>query len=36
MNGQGLNQVWLPAAALFGYAVLFFALAVWRFYTKAD
>ena len=36
MTGQGLNQVWLSAAALFGYAVLFFALAAWRFYAKPE
>jgi ABC-2 type transport system permease protein len=30
-GGQGLAGIWLPAAALLGYAVLFFALAVWKF-----
>ncbi len=35
-SGQGLNGVWLPGMALFGYAVLFFALAAWRFYAKAE
>ncbi len=30
VRGLGLNSVLLPAAALGGYAVLFFALAVWR------
>jgi ABC-2 type transport system permease protein len=30
-RGLGFNSVLLPAAALVGYAVLFFGLAVWRF-----
>ena len=29
--GQGLEAVWLPALVLFGFAVLWFTLAVWRF-----
>jgi ABC-2 type transport system permease protein len=29
-RGLGFESVWLPAAALVGYAVLFFLLAVWR------
>lgn len=36
IDGQGLNGVWLPVMALIGYAVLFFALAAWRFYVKAE
>jgi ABC-2 type transport system permease protein len=30
-RGLGFNSVLLPAAALLGYAVLFFGLAIWRF-----
>jgi ABC-2 type transport system permease protein len=30
-RGMGLDSVLIPAAALLGYAVLFFGLAVWRF-----
>jgi len=29
-RGLGIESIWLPAAALVGYAVLFFSLAVWR------
>ena len=36
INGQGLDGVWLPALAMLAYAVLFFALAAWRFYFKAE
>jgi ABC-2 type transport system permease protein len=31
VRGQGINSVLLPAAALLGYALLFFGLALWRF-----
>lgn len=34
VRGLGLESLWLPALALTGYAVLFFALAVWRFRTE--
>jgi ABC-2 type transport system permease protein len=30
-RGLGLESVLIPAAALLGYAVMFFGLAVWRF-----
>jgi ABC-2 type transport system permease protein len=30
-RGLGINSVLLPAAALLGYALLFFGLALWRF-----
>ncbi len=30
-RGLGLASIWLPAAALLGYAALFFSLAVWKF-----
>ena len=30
-RGLGLESIWLPAAALVGYAVLFAGLAIWRF-----
>ena len=33
-RGLGLGSVWLPAAALFGYAILFFTLASWKFKTE--
>ena len=33
-RGLGLGSVWMPAAALFGYAILFFALASWKFKTE--
>lgn len=29
--GLGLTSVWLPAAILLGYGLLFFNVAVWRF-----
>lgn len=35
-RGLGFDSVLLPAAALVGYAVLFFALAVWRLNTIED
>jgi ABC-2 type transport system permease protein len=35
IRGLGLEAAWLPAAALAGYAVLFFAIAAWRF-RKAE
>ncbi len=35
-RGLGLHSVLLPAAALGGYAVLFFALAVWRLSTSEE
>ena len=30
-RGLGFSSVLLPCAALFGYALLFFGLALWRF-----
>ncbi len=33
-RGLGLESAWLPAAALLGYAILFFALANWKFKTE--
>jgi len=30
-RGLGLESIWIPAAALVGYAVLFSGLAIWRF-----
>jgi ABC-2 type transport system permease protein len=36
IRGQGLEGVLLPAAALLGYAVLFFALAAWRFQVSQE
>jgi len=36
IRGWGLNSVLLPASALFGYAVLFFALAAWRFWASEE
>ncbi len=30
-RGQGLESIWLPAGALLGFTLLWFALAVWRF-----
>lgn len=33
-RGLGVSAAWLPAAALLGYAVLFFALANWKFKTE--
>jgi ABC-2 type transport system permease protein len=35
-RGLGLNTVLLPAAALIGYAALFFTLAAWRFWTAEE
>ena len=34
LRGQGLEAAWLPALILFGFAVVFFALGVWRFSFK--
>jgi ABC-2 type transport system permease protein len=34
--GLQFNSVLLPAAALFGYAILFFVLAMWRFQTSEE
>ena len=34
VRGGGLEQVWLPALALVGYAVLFLGLAIWKFRTE--
>jgi len=31
IRGLGLNSVLLPTAVLLGYAIVFFAIAVWRF-----
>ena len=36
MRGLGLSSVLLPAAALIGYAALFFTLAAWRFWTGEE
>jgi len=36
MRGLGLSTVLLPAAALVGYAALFFTLAAWRFWTAEE
>ncbi|MBA4385623.1 MAG: hypothetical protein C0410_12870 [Anaerolinea sp.] len=33
-RGLGLEAAWLPAAALLGYAIVFFALASWKFKTE--
>jgi len=33
-RGLGVSAAWLPAAALLGYAILFFALANWKFKTE--
>jgi ABC-2 type transport system permease protein len=33
-RGLGLESAWLPAAALLGYAILFFLLANWKFKTE--
>jgi ABC-2 type transport system permease protein len=35
-RGLGFSSVILPAAALVGYAVLFFALATWRFHRVSE
>ena len=35
-RGLGFSSVLLPAAALFGYALLFFALALWRFQRVSE
>jgi ABC-2 type transport system permease protein len=35
VRGLGIESAWLPAAALIGYAALFFAIAAWRF-SKAE
>jgi ABC-2 type transport system permease protein len=35
-RGLGFQSVLLPAAALVGYALLFFALAAWRFYSMQE
>ncbi len=36
MRGLGLSSVLLPAAALVGYAALFFTLAAWRFWAAEE
>ncbi|HLE15422.1 MAG TPA: ABC transporter permease [Anaerolineales bacterium] len=36
VRGLGLEAALLPAAALLGYALLFFAVATWRFYTAEE
>lgn len=33
-RGLGVSAAWLPAAALLGYAILFFSLANWKFKTE--
>ena len=35
-RGLGFNSVLIPAAVLLGYALLFFALAVWRFWSAEE
>ena len=35
-RGLGLDSVLLPAAALIGYAVLFFCIAAWRFWASEE
>lgn len=35
-RGLGFQSVLLPSAALLGYALLFFALAAWRFYSMQE
>jgi len=35
-RGLGFNSVLLPAAALAGYAILFFSLAAWRFWSSEE
>lgn len=34
VRGFGVESAWLPTAALLGYAILFFALASWKFKTE--
>ncbi len=34
VRGLGLESIWLPVAALVGYAVVFFGLAAWRFRSE--
>jgi ABC-type transport system involved in multi-copper enzyme maturation permease subunit len=36
VRSLGFNSVLLPAAALFGYALLFFILAAWRFRRASE
>jgi len=36
IRGLGVEAALLPAAALLGYAVLFFLLAVWRFRSSQE
>jgi ABC-2 type transport system permease protein len=36
VRGLGLESVLLPAAALVGYAILFFGIAAWRFQTSQE
>jgi ABC-2 type transport system permease protein len=36
IRGWGIESVLLPAAALLGYAVLFFTLAAWRFWASEE
>ncbi len=36
VRGLGIDSVLLPAAALIGYAILFFGLAMWRFWTAEE
>jgi ABC-2 type transport system permease protein len=36
LRGLGVEGVLIPAAALLGYAVLFFAIAAWRFQTSQE
>ena len=36
VRGLGFSSVLLPATALFGYALLFFGLALWRFQRVSE
>jgi len=36
VRGLGVESVLLPAAALIGYAILFFGLATWRFWVSEE
>jgi ABC-2 type transport system permease protein len=36
VRGLGIDSVLLPAAALIGYAILFFSLATWRFWVSEE
>lgn len=36
IRGRGIESVWLPALVLLGYAGVFFALAMWRFWVTEE